>query len=304
MNDSRAPRILVADDSATVRAVVRVELESAGFQVLEACDGEEALRLALLDPPDVVLLDVEMPLMDGYACVTELKAAAATAHVPVVFLTGRGEATDLARALQLGGHDYLRKPPETVELLARVHAALRVKQLQDQLERVSRTDVLTGLHNRRQLEETLQRVGSGAKRHGYPVALLLLDVDRFKAVNDERGHQVGDEVLVEVARRLAGDLRTEDLVGRWGGEEFLVVLPHTGTAAAAVLAERLRKVVCASPVETSSGPVPVTISVGGAAAEGPGDHDLLRLADEQLYAAKRAGRDRVLVVRSTPSSER
>src|SRR3954451_9427989 len=154
MTDSRRPRILVADDSATVRAVVRAELEGAGFDVVEAPDGEQALRLALTDPPDVVMLDVEMPVMDGYACVAALKDAPATALVPVVFLTGRAGAEDVARALRLGGHDYLRKPPEPVELLARVHAALRVKQLQDELERVSRTDVLTGLHNRRQLEET------------------------------------------------------------------------------------------------------------------------------------------------------
>jgi two-component system cell cycle response regulator len=301
----RRPRILLADDSATVRALARMELEGAGFEVVEAADGEEALRLALAAPPDVVLLDIEMPVMDGYACVQALKAESSTTHVPVVFLTGRGGADDLARALKLGGHDYLRKPPDPTELLARVNAALRVKQLQDELmargaelERISRTDVLTGLNNRRHLEEAMRSVGSGAKRHGYPVALLLVDVDHFKQINDTHGHLVGDQVLVEVAGRLAGSLRTEDVLGRWGGEEFLVLLPHTGTAAARALAGRLRDVVRDDAVTTLDCLTRVTISIGGAAAEGPGEHDLLKLADEQLYAAKDAGRDGVLVTTS------
>jgi diguanylate cyclase (GGDEF)-like protein len=299
------PRILLADDSATVRALARMELETAGFDVVEAADGEQALQQALADPPDVVLLDVEMPVMDGYQCVQALKADPRSSGVPVVFLTGRVGAEDVVRALKLGGHDYLRKPPESAELLARVNAALRVKQLQDELvarseelERMSRTDFLTGLHNRRHLEEVLTRAGSGARRHGYPMAVLLVDVDHFKRINDTLGHGVGDEVLVEVARRLESALRTEDVVGRWGGEEFLVVLPHTSTASATVLGERLRSVVAGEPVMSAGGPVELTISVGGAAAEAPGEHDLLRLADEQLYEAKNAGRDRVLVARS------
>jgi diguanylate cyclase (GGDEF)-like protein len=299
------PRILLADDSATVRALARLELETAGFDVVEATDGEQALSAALADPPDVVLLDVEMPVMDGYQCVQALKADPRTSGVPVVFLTGRVGAEDVVRALKLGGHDYLRKPPEAAELLARVNAALRVKQLQDELlarseelERMSRTDFLTGLNNRRHLEETMARIGSGARRHGYPVAVLLVDVDHFKQINDSLGHAVGDEVLVQVARRLECALRTEDVLGRWGGEEFLVILPHTPAAAAAILGERLRAIVADDPMDSSGGAVRVTISVGGAAAEHAGEHDLLRVADEQLYAAKDAGRDRVLVARS------
>src|SRR5439155_24880802 len=135
--------------SATMRTVMRMELETAGYDVVEAADGQEALQLALAAPPDVVLLDVEMPVMDGYACLQELKREPTTQHVPVVFVTARLTAEDVARALQLGGHDYLRKPPESAELLARVHAALRVKQLQDELlaraeelEHLSRTDHL------------------------------------------------------------------------------------------------------------------------------------------------------------------
>jgi two-component system cell cycle response regulator len=299
------PRILLADDSATVRAIAREELVAAGYEVLEAADGAEALAVALDRAPDVVLLDIEMPVMDGYETVQALKADPRTADIPVVFLTGRVGPDDVVRALRLGGHDYLRKPPEAAELLARVSAALRVKVLQDELrsradelDRVSRTDYLTGLHNRRHMEEHLRMLGAGAKRHGYPLAVLVVDVDHFKQVNDTLGHQAGDEVLKEVGCRLRAALRTEDILGRWGGEEFLILMPHSGAEAASVLAERLRSVMSGTPVESERGAQTVTISIGGAAAEVPGQHDLLVLADQQLYAAKSEGRDRVRIARS------
>lgn len=297
--------VLLADDSATVRALARMELETAGHDVLEAADGAQALELAVEHRPDVVLLDVEMPEMDGYDAVQALKADPRTADIPVVFLTGRVAAGDLVRALALGGHDYLRKPPEPAELLARVSAALRVKALQDELrtraaelERVSRTDHLTGLHNRRHTEEHLRRLEAASRRHGHALSVLLLDVDHFKRVNDTHGHGAGDRVLQEVGHRLQASLRTEDLVGRWGGEEFLVLAPFTDAAAAHVLGERLRSAVSATPVEAEGRPVLVTVSVGGATAELPGEHDLLGLADRELYAAKAAGRDRVRIALS------
>jgi two-component system cell cycle response regulator len=299
------PRVLVADDSATVRALVRMELESAGYDVVEAADGQLALERALACPPDVVLLDIEMPVMDGYETVQALKSDPTTAAVPVVFLTGRVGADDVVRALKLGGHDYLRKPPEAAELLARVSAALRVKSLQDELrtradelDLMSRTDHLTGLNNRRHVEEALRMLGASARRHGFPLAVLLIDIDHFKRVNDTLGHNIGDQVLQEVAARLRGSLRTEDTLGRWGGEEFLVLLPHTDLDAAAVLAERLRSEMSSRTLTAGGGALTISISVGGAAAEEPGDHDLLQLADQALYVAKDAGRDRVHIARS------
>jgi two-component system cell cycle response regulator len=298
-------RILLADDSSTVRAIARMELESAGYEVIEACDGAKALAAAIEHRPDVVLLDIEMPVMDGYETVEALKAEPRTQDIPVVFLTGRVGADDVARALKLGGHDYLRKPPEAAELLARVNAALRVKALQDELrtraedlDRASRTDHLTGLFNRRHMEEQLRMLGSGAKRHGYPLAVLIVDVDHFKTVNDTLGHHAGDEVLITVCERLQQALRTEDILGRWGGEEFLILLPHTGADSARTLADRLRQAVSATPVVVERGSLTITISVGGAAAESDGDHELLQLADHELYAAKDDGRDRVRVALS------
>ena len=293
--DASPPVVLVADDSATVRLLVEVELESIGCAVLAADDGSQALEIVRRQPVDVVLLDVEMPVMDGFATVAALQADPVTRDIPVVFLTGRTGAEDAVRALELGALDYLRKPFEPAELRARVGVAVRVKRLQDSLrvqaaemDRLSRTDALTGLHNRRHAEEVLLAHEHGSRRHGYPLTVLLLDIDHFKQVNDLQGHPAGDAVLRTIATCLTSTVRREDLVGRWGGEEFVVIAPHTDAAAARSLGERLRSAVCL----TSAG---VTISIGGASAVGAAADVLVPLADANLYEAKRGGRDRVHV---------
>lgn len=290
------PVVVVADDSATVRAVLRLELELAGYAVREAADGREAVEQVRAGGVTVVLLDIEMPVLDGHQALAVLKEDPLTRDVPVVFLSGRGAGQDLVQALREGAHDYLRKPPEAAELLARVGAARRVKELQDELrqradelERVSRTDYLTGLPNRRHVEEHLRKVLAWSVRHAEPATVLIADVDLFKHVNDEYGHAAGDAVLVKVAATLAGALRTEDTVGRWGGEEFIVVAAQTGPAAAEQLAERLRAAVAEQTA--------VTISVGGACSVS--GVRLLEVADDNLYAAKAAGRDRVVVTSLT-----
>lgn len=308
MRDEGAAKVLVADDSAVVRALVRLELESAGYAVEEAADGEQALALAAAGDLSVVLLDVEMPVLDGFATITRLKADPATVDLPVVFLTGRSDTADVVEALRLGAHDYLGKPPQTAELLARVSAAVQVTGLRrelrrrtEELDRQTRTDHLTGLHNRRHLEEHLHGLLSSSRRHSYPVTVLLVDIDHFKRVNDTAGHEVGDQVLREVAQRMTAVVRTEDVLGRWGGEEFLLLCPWTDLTGAQVLAERLRTAVCAEPVPGGHGAdLAVTVSIGGAVVAGPGDVErrelVLRTADERLYAAKAAGRDRAVVV--------
>lgn len=298
--------VLVADDSAVVRALVRMELETAGYAVQEAEDGEQALAIALQGHLAVVLLDVEMPVLDGFATIARLKADPRTVDLPVVFLTGRSDTADVVEALRLGAHDYLSKPPQTAELLARVSAAVEVTSLRaqlrrrtEELDRQTRTDHLTGLYNRRHLDEQLAGLLSSVRRHQYPVAVLLADVDHFKRVNDVAGHDVGDEVLREVARRLGDAVRTEDVLGRWGGEEFLLLCPLTDLAGARVLAEKLRLAVASVPFATSSGDLALTLSIGGAVVGGPSEVDrraaVLRAADARLYEAKDAGRDRALV---------
>jgi two-component system cell cycle response regulator len=298
--------VLLVEDSSAIRALVRRMLVAGGHTVVEASGGAAALAACRERQPDVMLLDVEMPEMSGWDVLAAMKADPELRDVPVVFLTGRSVTTDIVEGLRLGAHDYLRKPCQPTELLARVQAAARVKRLQDELRRrneeldlVSRTDVLTGLRNRRHVEEYLARLVSLARRNVEPIAVLVIDIDWFKTVNDTYGHDAGDAVLREVAGRMEGCIRLEDMIGRWGGEEFLVVLPNTAADGAAELAERLRQVVADEPCRLAGGDaVQVTISVGCAASLIDDAGSLVRSADAAMYEAKQSGRNRVVVAPS------
>ena len=304
-----APTVLVVDDSATVRAVVAAELEAGGYHVLLAADGRAALDAARSERVDVVLLDVEMPEMDGWAVVQELKADPATKGIAVVFLTGRSATADAVQALELGAHDFVRKPPQPAELLARVAAAVRTKQAQDalrsradRLDVQGRTDGLTGVRNRRHAEQHLDAAVRMGSRDDRPLALLLLDIDAFKDVNDAHGHAAGDRVLRDIADRLRGAVRADDLVARWGGEEFLVVSraddPADAADDAATLAQRLLAAIASPPLRPAPGAPGVTVSIGGVGGVLPDDSsaaDLLAVADRNLYRAKTEGRDRAVV---------
>jgi len=296
--------VLVADDSATVRSTLRHHLTGRGYQVVEAEDGAQALERIRGARPDAVLLDVEMPGLDGRAVLTALQDDDELADIPVVFLTARADADAIAAGLEAGAHDYLRKPFEAVELVARVAAAVRVKHLQDELrrrydelDRLSRLDALTALFNRGLLEEHLAELCSAARRDGLSVSVLMINLDLFKAVNDTYGHPIGDQVLRDTAADLGACVRGEDVPGRWGGEEFLVILPYIDAAGALAVGERIRAGVERLTITAPDGtPLAVTASVGvstetGAAAD---PDDLVRRADEALYRAKSTGRNRVV----------
>ena len=290
------PLILVGDNSPVVREVLRWHLESHGFQVGEAADGAETVALAQRVKPSVILLSVELPTLNGHQTLARLKSDAELRDTPVVFITAHTETDDVVEGLRLGAHDYLRKPFEPAEVIARVSAANRVKELQDdlrqrnaELDRISRSDPLTGLSNRRHLDERLAAHAASAGRHSHQLSVAVVDIDNFKAVNDTFGHAAGDAVLCEVARRLEASARMEDIVGRWGGEEFIVILPHCDVDGAVVVSERIRQAISASPIRTGDGvAIPVSVSIG---CTGGSDERLIERADAALYAAKKAGRN-------------
>jgi two-component system, cell cycle response regulator len=294
-------RILVAEDSALLRRMLGDVLRRHGWTVLEACDGRAALELARAADPSVLLMAREMEGLDGMAVLDALREDPRTADVPVVFVTGHTDAHDLAEGLERGAHDYVRKPVDPVELVARIRAALRLRALHDELarrnaelEQLARTDVLTALANRRHADDVLRATIASARRHGRALSAVLVDVDRFKAVNDAHGHAAGDAVLREVAVRLAAGLREEDLAARWGGEEFLLLLPDSPDAT--VVCERLRASIADRPVNVH-GLLELSVSASFGWAPWTGEESgeaLVGRADLALYAAKAAGRDRVM----------
>lgn len=295
------PVVLVADNSPVVREVLRWHLESHAFKVVEAADGLETLALAQRVKPSVILLSLELPGLNGHQTLARLKAETELRDTPVVFITGHTDTGDVVEGLRLGAHDFLRKPFEPAEVIARVSAAVRVRELQDdlrlrnaELDRISRSDPLTGLANRRHLDERLAAYVASADRHQHNLSVAIVDIDNFKGVNDTFGHSAGDAVLCEVARRLAASARIEDVVGRWGGEEFMVILPHCDLDGAAVVSERMRQTVSATPISVEGGvAIPVTVSIGCSRGA---DERLIERADAALYEAKNAGRNRTVAV--------
>jgi diguanylate cyclase (GGDEF)-like protein len=292
--------VLIVDDSKAIRRILRRALEEAGYLVGEAGNGEECLAACRERRPDLVLLDVDMPVMDGLTTMRELKADPSLESLPVLFLTARTGGLDVAAGLDLGAQDYLRKPCEPAELNARVATALRLKAhelaLQEKshlLESLSATDPLTGLGNRRMLDS---RASDLAAEFGsrLPVGLLMADLDLFKRVNDTLGHPAGDAVLRIAASRLTARLPAGATLVRWGGEEFLAICPGLVGDEVAAAGEELRLAVSQTPFSIGTDrPLEVTISVGCAA--GPLDDiaALTAAADQALYDAKTTGRNRV-----------
>jgi len=294
--------LLVAPSPVLRRDVGRL-LDEQGYQVFDEADPERALGLARNCGPDVVLLDMQSPSSRADV-VSSLHADAELADVPVVLLAAPLDLPALSHLLASGAHDVLRTPIEPLELAARVAAAVRVRTARLELDRrsaelyqVSRTDVLTGLYNRRHLLDQMRQLSSAARRHGAQLSVLLADVDNFKAINDTLGHAAGDAALLAVAERMQAGVRKEDVVGRWGGEEFLALLPNTDREGARLVGERLRSGVADPPVEMRDHGTRrrITVSVGVSAARHGDVEEAVRRADIALYAAKQSGRNRVCV---------
>jgi diguanylate cyclase (GGDEF)-like protein len=298
-----APHVLVVDDDPLSRAFLEEVLVSAGCEVESVSDGQDALARVRQHRPDVVVTDWQMPVMDGLTLCRILKGTDETRLTYVVMLSSRGETESKVAGLETGADDYIVKPVDPVELVARVRVGLRLNRALTELaakneilEKLALTDPLTGLANRRAFEEALGAELARAARHGRPASLVYVDLDHFKAVNDTHGHACGDEVLQGFARVLRRSCRRGDLPARVGGEEFAVLLPGTGRVPATLVAERIRRTTEAHPLGRAAD-VPVTVSVGLTSTEGrpslPGAAELLGAADEALYRAKAEGRNRV-----------
>lgn len=305
--------ILLVDDDPTVVGVLSNILQDVG-RLRFATSGPDALRLARKYPPDLVLLDIEMPGMNGFEVCSAMKATSELADVPIIFITSHDGGDEEVTGLSLGGVDFISKPPRPAQVVARVRMHLRMKQMADVLRSAAYTDGLTGVANRRHFDEALSREWLRAQRTGSPMSLVLSDIDAFKKYNDHYGHQAGDQCLQRVALALRQVLhRPADLVARYGGEEFAVLLPETDATGARFLASQLLDAVDALGLPHAASPVAdhVTLSVGVSAfdenccgwVEHPSDSrftglvarppvsDLVAAADQALYAAKEAGRN-------------
>ncbi len=302
-NESKA-RILLIEDLPGDAKLVR-EVLSREHEVVHMTDTETALRTASIEPFDLIIISVELKDSDGLRLCSQLRSRDVTRNLPLLVLIAENATTKLAKALDLGVSDYLYKPIDSNELIARTRNQVRHKRYQDILRTtyhrsisLAVTDTLTGLYNRLYLTSHLGSLLERVVEEDKPLAIAMIDVDHFKDVNDRHGHAVGDEVLREIAHRLDQFSRATDLVARLGGEEFVIVMPETTVEAAQLVTARLRREVASAPFGTTpvEGGLAVTVSIGVAGMLGDDDtpESLLKRADDALYAAKRGGRNRVI----------
>lgn len=299
--------VLVADDEPVSLALMKRRLERENFRVVVALDGREAIERAREWAPALMILDVMMPVLDGLQACRALKENPATRDIPVIFLSALDHAPSSLDGFPPGAHDYLSKPFGVEELIARVHVALRLKRERDALRHsaeeswrqaeaareMSMADALTGLRNRLGLQRALQRAFAEARRYARPLSCLMIDVDRFKEVNDTYTHGAGDAVLAQAARVLTESVRGSDVVCRYGGDEFVVIMPQTPLEGALALGEKIRLAASAHPFGEGGRVISLTFSIGAAELlPDESDRDMLARADAALYEAKAAGRDR------------
>jgi two-component system cell cycle response regulator len=304
MDNNPTGRILIIEDRPESVAWFNTALSPAN-EVSSVDSFEEALVRVRGGDYDLIVVSLGLRGFDGLRLCSQLRSLPEGRNVPILVLVSDGDRRKLTQALEMGVNDYLTRPVDKNELTARVRTQLRKKRYQDRLRHnvqlsleMAITDQLTGLHNRRYMARHLDSLISNAQKSNKPLAFLIMDIDHFKSVNDTHGHDIGDEVLREFANRISANIRGIDLACRYGGEEFVVVMPDTDVDFAYTIAERLRKSVETTPIEISRAPgaLNVTISIGIAASAGGDDNaeKLLYRADQALYRAKREGRNRVI----------
>lgn len=289
-------RVLIVDDDLLIRRILERWLSKAGYAVQESPDAYVALQIIQNDPPDIIIADWEMPGMSGPGLCEQLRRMVLPRYVYTLILTSRGDCSDLVTALNCGADDFLSKPIREPELLARLGAAVRILTVQRQLQEMAQRDALTGLFTQRSFYQLLCKEFEQSRRTGSPLSCAMVDLDFFKRINDVYGHPVGDLVLNTCAKVLRRSSRASDVVCRYGGEEFCVLLPDTSEDAAVFWAERFRNALNATRIEVRGQSIAVTCSIGVSQVY---DDDLtaeqlVDQADQALLCAKRAGRDRVV----------
>jgi diguanylate cyclase (GGDEF)-like protein len=292
-------KILLVEDSYLERTKLGCFLTDWGLDYLAVGSGTEALKqIESAEPPDLVLLDWLLPGLDGIDVLRRVRKLSHGSYIYTVMLTAKAHKQDRLKAMEAGADDYLAKPVDSAELRSRIMVGKRILELQQSLRFAATHDFLTTLLNRSEILAALEREVSRGARDDKPASIILADIDHFKRVNDTLGHAAGDEVLKEVARRLKADLRPYDLVGRYGGEEFLLILPGCNLANGSRRADDIRKLVAGKSIRTPAGETSVTISLG-VTSTGHSRYcapaEFLQEADTSLYSAKKNGRNRVEV---------
>jgi two-component system, cell cycle response regulator len=295
--------IAIVDDDAAIRRLVKFYLTRAGFDTIECTTGEEARQMLATSEWDLAILDRRLPDMDGVVLAHELRSSRSLRARYVIMLTGEDDQEAKVEGLELGADDYITKPFQNAELLARIRAGKRIVDLQKELyeankrlELLSITDGLTRLYNHRYFQDELARAFEESARYDRPLSLAIVDIDFFKKVNDTYGHAVGDEVLKCVSQLFRDSVRSTDLVARYGGEEFAVMMPETELDDAITFAEKIRSLVESATADTQAGGLKVTVSIGVSAVprtKARSAKELVIHADKALYRAKKNGRNRV-----------
>jgi len=302
-------KILVADDSAVYRKVVEQTLPPDQYSILFAKTGQSAIDLFKQHGPALVITDWVMPDLTGIEVCRQIRASAQNSYTYIIIITSASEKERVVEGLEAGADDYLAKPFHPKEMLARVGVGRRLVDLHQQIESQNRllkelalTDALTGLPNRRAVEDWANGQLSAAVRHGYSFWVVIADLDNFKVVNDTYGHDAGDTVLKEFARILKRSVRSSDICGRTGGEEFIIIFTHADECNVGIIVARVLRQLREHDFSFGSKPVQVTASFGIAGFQGKGVPDFAKLvnqADEALYVAKRGGRNRIEVTPTT-----
>ena len=287
--------IMIVDDTKENINVLRKTLTLVGAKISVALNGKMALDLIPKLKPDLILLDVMMPEMDGYEVCKRLKEDEESKNIPVIFITAKGDIEDVVKGFEAGAVDFIMKPFRQEEVLARVRTHLTLSAALKKLIQDSETDPLTGLFNRRTFLKRIDNEAARFKRSQKPFSILFGDIDFFKKINDTFGHAAGDAVLVSISKLLDTEKREIDQISRWGGEEFLILLPETGLNGAVLLGNKIREKISAQSIMHEGKEIKVTMSFGASIYNGETPIDkTIDLADQRLYLAKESGRNKVV----------